>query len=201
MNSLCERLGRTAAATLFVVLVGASSAAHAQQVDSTPRLGLGASSALGFHVGVGQIKHATLGPEVGGSLDLGSLGTRRARLSVGVDYLSMTIERSDSLGVRERGGAYVLTAFADVTMLASLGRRIAPYGGVGFGVDAVGTSISNEQIGALYNTNVFDLHAQLGTFVRVTRSGRLAVEARVTGARVVRRFGVRLGYTWFYNQL
>jgi hypothetical protein len=188
-------------AALFVVLSGASSAAHAQQVDSTPQLGLGASSALGVHVGVGQIKHATLGPEVGGSLDLGWLGTRRARLSVGVDYLSMIIDRPDSLGIRERGGGYVLTAFADVTMLGSLARRFLPYAGVGFGVDAVGTSISNQQIGAIYNTNVFDLHAQLGTFVRVTPNGRVAVEARVTGARVVRRFGVRLGYTWFYNQL
>jgi hypothetical protein len=188
-------------AALFLVLIGASSAARAQQVDSTPQLGLGASSALGVHVGVGQIKHATLGPEVGGSLDLGWLGTRRARLSVGVDYLSVIIDRPDSLGIRERGGGYVLTAFADVTMLASLARRFAPYAGAGFGVDAVGTSISNQQIGAIYNTNVFDLHAQLGTFVRVTPNGRVAVEARVTGARVVRRFGVRLGYTWFYNQL
>jgi len=188
-------------AALFVVLTGASSAATAQQVDSTPQLGLGASSALGIHVGVGQIKHATLGPEVGGSLDIGSLGTRRVRLSVGLDYLSMTIDRRDSLGTRERGGGYVLTAFADVTLLASLARRVAPYAGVGFGVDAVGTSISNQQIGAIYNTNVFDLHAQLGTFVRVTPNGRLGIEGRATGARVVRRFGVRLGYTWFYNQL
>ena len=184
-----------------MVLIGASSAAHGQQVDSTPQLGLGASSALSLHVGVGQIKHASLGPEVGGSLDLGWLGARHARLSVGVDYLSMIIDRPDSLGVRERGGGYVLTALADVTILTSLARRVAPYGGVGFGVDAVGTSISNQQIGAIYNTNVFDLHAQLGTFVRVTPNGRVAVEARVTGARVVRRFGVRLGYTWFYNQL
>ena len=188
-------------AALFVVLIGGSPAAHAQQVDSTPQLGLGASSALNVHVGVGQIKHATLGPEVGGSLDLGWVGTRHARLSVGVDYLSMIIDRPDSLGIRERGGGYVLTAFADVTMIGSLARRFAPYAGVGFGVDAVGTSISNQQIGAIYNTNVFDLHAQLGTFVRVTPSGRVAIEARVTGARVVRRFGVRLGYTWFYNQL
>jgi len=170
-------------AALFVVLTGASSAATAQQVDSTPQLGLGASSALGIHVGVGQIKHATLGPEVGGSLDIGSLGTRRVRLSVGLDYLSMTIDRRDSLGTRERGGGYVLTALADVTLLASLARRQIVDAGVGFGVDAVGTSISNQQIGAIYNTNVFDLHAQLGTFVRVTPNGRLAIEGRVTGAR------------------
>ena len=44
--------------------------------------------------------------------------------------------------------------------------------GAGFGVDAVGTTIQNEQIGAIYNTNVFDVHAQVGALVRVTRRGR-----------------------------
>ena len=112
------------------------------------------------------------------------------RLSVGIDYLAMAIDRPDSLGVRERGDGYVFTAFADVNVIPSLARRVSPYGGVGFGVDAVGTTISNEQIGALYNTNVFDLHAQLGAFFRLTPRGRLMLEARGTGARVVRRFGV-----------
>ena len=98
---------------IVLVTLGAfaPSRAAAQQVDSTPRLGPGASSALTAHVGVGQMKHAALGTEVGAALDVGSIGSRRVRLSVGVDYLAMTI--------------------------------------------------SNEQIGALYNTNVFDLHAQL----------------------------------------
>jgi len=164
-------------------------------------LGLGASSALGFHVGVGQIKHASLGTEVGGALDLGYVGHRRVRFSVGLDYLGMVIDRPDSLGVRERGTGYVFTAFADVNVIPSLSRRLSPYGGVGFGVDAVGTTISNEQIGAIYNTNVFDLHAQVGALYRVTPRGYVSVEARATGARVVRRLGVRLGYAWLYNQL
>ena len=164
-------------------------------------LGLGASSALGFHVGVGQVKHASLGTEVGGAIDLGYLGNPRIRLSVGVDYLGMSIDRPDSLGVRERGTGYVFTAFADVTVIPSLSHRVSPYGGVGFGVDAVGTTISNEQIGALYNTNVFDLHAQLGALYRVTPRGYISVEARATGARVVRRLGMRVGYSWLYNQL
>ena len=154
-----------------------------------------------MHVGVGQIKHATLGREVGGALDVGYLGTRRVRLSVGVDYLAMVVDRPDSLGVRERGDGYVFTAFADVTAIPSLTRRFSPYGGMGFGVDAVGTTISNEQIGGLYNTNVFDLHAQLGAFYRVAPRARMSLEVRATGARVVRRVGVRLGYTWFCNQL
>ena len=74
-------------------------------------------------------------------------------------------------------------------------------GGVCFGVDAVGTTISNEQVGSTYNTNVFDLHAQLGLLYRITPHGRVQLEVRGTGARVVRRLGVRLGYAWFYNQL
>lgn len=154
-----------------------------------------------LHAGVGQVKHASLGTEVGGLLDLGWLGSRRVRLGVGIDYLAMTIDRPDSLGVRERGDGYVFTAFADVTFIPWLARRVTPYAGAGFGVDAVGTQISNEQIGALYNTNVFDLHAQLGTLVRLSRRGRLTLEARATGARIVRRVGVRAGYAWFYNQL
>jgi outer membrane protein with beta-barrel domain len=192
---------------VLVVIVGAAlpAALAAQQPpsrpDSTPRLGLGASSAINFHAGVGQVKHATLGVEAGGALDIGSIGARRVRLSVGVDYLAMSIDRPDSLGVRERGDGYVFTAFADVNVIPSLTRRLTPYGGAGFGVDAVGTTISNEQVGALYNTNVFDLHGQVGVLYRVTPNGRLSLEARGTGARVVRRVGVRLGYTLFYNQL
>ena len=189
--------------SIVLVTLGAfaPSTAAGQQVDSTPRLGLGASSALTAHVGVGQMKHAALGTEVGAALDVGSIGSRRVRLSVGVDYLAMTIDRPDSLGSRETGDGYVFTAFADVTVIPSLARRFAPYAGAGFGVDAVGTTISNEQIGALYNTNVFDLHAQLGAFYRLTPRGRLSLEVRATGARVVRRVGVRLGYTLLFNGL
>lgn len=164
-------------------------------------LGLGASSAFGFHAGVGQIKYASLGTEVGGALDLGYLGNRRLRFSVGLDYLGMSIDRPDSLGVRESGTGYVFTAFADVNVIPSLSRRVSPYGGMGFGIDAVGTTISNEQIGALYNTNVFDLHAQIGALYRVAPRGYVSLEARATGARVVRRLGIRLGYSFLYNQL
>lgn len=187
-----------------------AATAHAQQtgaphagapIDSTPRLGLGASSALTLHVGAGRFKHAALGPQVSGVLDLGYLGARQVRLSLGIDYLSTTIDRPDSLGVRARGSGYVFTGFADVTWLTSVARRVAPYVGGGFGVDAVGTTISNEEIGAIYNTNVFDLHAQVGALVRVAPRGRLNVAVRATGARVVRRVGVLVGYTWLYNQL
>jgi hypothetical protein len=85
--------------------------------------------------------------------------------------------------------------------IPSLSHRLSPYGGAGFGVDAVGTEISNEQIGSIYNTNVFDIHAYAGTLFRVTPRGQVSFEVRATGARVVRRIGVRLGYAWFYNQL
>jgi hypothetical protein len=186
---------------LVPTMVAAQQVDSIPRRDSTPRLGLSASSALTAHVGVGRMKHAALGTEAGGALDVGWIGSRKVRLSVGVDYLSMTIDRPDSLGFRESGGGYVFTAFADVTVIPSLARRLSPYAGVGFGVDAVGTTISNEQIGALYNTNVLDLHGQLGAFYRLTPRGRLSLEARATGARVVRRVGVRLGYTWLYNGL
>jgi hypothetical protein len=190
-----------AVAALLPTLAMAQRVDSVTRKDSTPRLGLGASSALTVHSGVGQIKHAALGIESGASLDLGWIGSRKVRLSVGVDYLSMTIDRPDSLGLRESGGGYVFTAFTDVTVFPSLSRRLSPYGGVGFGVDAVGTTISNEQIGSLYNTNVLDVHAQAGALYRITPRGRLQLEARGTGARVVRRVSVRLGYTWLFNGL
>jgi hypothetical protein len=188
-------------AIAVAVLLVPCGATRAQQPDSTPRLGLGASSAVSVHAGLGRFKHASLGPEVGGVLDLGWIGSRLVRFSVGIDYLATTIDRADTLGIRARGSAYVFTGFADVNAMAPVARRFSPYGGVGFGVDAVGTTISNEQIGAIYNTNVFDLHAQLGTLIRLTPQGRLRAEARVTGARVVRRYGLRLGYTWLFNTL
>src|SRR5689334_10711625 len=163
-------------APCFAILFAAVSVASpatlaAQRADSTAQLGLGASSSIVLYGGVGRMKHAALGPEFGGALDLGFIGTRRVRVGIGIDYLAMVIDRSDSLGVRERGNGYVFTVFADATLLPSLARRVSPYGGVGFGVDAVGTTISNEQIGALYNTNVFDLHAQVGALYRVEPRG------------------------------
>lgn len=178
-----------------------TDAAPATPIDSTPRLGLGASSALTVHVGAGRFEHAALGPEVSAVLDLGYIGVRQVRFSLGVDYLSTTIDRADSFGVPTRGSGYVFTGFADVTWLSSLARRVAPYVGGGFGVDAVGTTISNEDVGAMYNTNVLDLHAQLGALVRVAPRGRLNLQVRATGAHVVRRLGVLVGYTWLYNQL
>ena len=199
--SLCrfaidERSRRLFTSALFAIVVALlPSSVMAQAADSTPpQLGLGASSAISVHAGVGQIKHAALGREFGGTLDLGYIGMRRVRLGIGLDYLAMTIDRPDSLNNRERGDGYVFTAFADVTFIPSLSHRLSPYGGLGFGVDAVGTTISNEQVGAIYNTNVFDLHAQLGAMLRVTPRQYVSLEARGTGARVVRRLGVRLGY-------
>jgi len=188
-------------ASVVALAVVAARPCGAQKADSTPRLGLGASSALSVHAGLGKFKHAALGPDVGAALDLGWIGSPLVRLSVGVDYLSTTINRPDSLGVRERGSGYVFTAFADVNAMGPIRRRFTPYGGVGFGVDAVGTTIANEQVGGLYNTNVLDVHAQLGTLIRLTPRGRLRAEARVTGARVVRRYSMRVGYTWLFNGL
>src|SRR5687767_703740 len=183
------------AAVLSPSLVGA------QRVDAPPQLGLGASSALTVYTGAGVFPYASLGPQAGAVLGIGWLGSRNLRLSVGVDYLATTIDRTDTLGVRQTGRGYVFSALADMTLLGPIGRPATPYVGVGFGVDAVGTTIQNEQIGAIYNTNVFDVHAQIGTLVRITRRGRLTLEARGTGARVVRRFAVRVGYTWLYNEL
>ena len=192
---------RSSAVFAIFFAVGAS-AVSAQQADTThPQLGLGAASALSFHAGVGQMSHASLGTEAGGALDLGYIGVQRVRVSLGLDYLGMTINRSDSLGVRERGGGYVFTAFADVTYLPSLVHRLTPYAGLGFGVDAVGTTISNEQVGSIYNTNVFDLHAQVGALLRLARRQYVSLEGRATSAHIVRRVGVRLGYAWFFNQL
>jgi hypothetical protein len=184
-----------------VIAVTAVAPVAAQRVDPPPQLGLAASSALTVYTGAAAFPHASLGPQVGAMLDIGWVGSRSVRLSVGVDYLATTIDRTDTLGVRQRGRGYVFSALADVTLLGPVARRVTPYLGAGVGVDAVGTTIQNEQIGAIYNTNVFDVHAQVGALVRVTRHGRLGLEARGTGARVVRRFGVRLGYTWFYNEL
>jgi len=197
---------RLAARALPAVLAGivaltVASVGAAQQVDSVPKLGLSASSMLSLHAGVGQFEYAALGPELGAALDLGWVGSRSVRLSLGIDYLATTIDRADSLGVREEGSAYVFTALADVTAMGPLVRRITPYVGVGFGVDAVGTTISNQQIGTIYNTNVFNLHGQVGALLYLTPKGRVQVEARFTGARVVKRYSVRVGYTWLFNGL
>ena len=95
-------------------------------------------------------------------LDLGWIGSRRVRLSAGIDYLATTIDRPDSLGAQQRGRGYVFSALTDVTVMSSLTRLVAPYAGLGIGVDAVGTTIRNEQIGTIYNTNVFNVHGQVG---------------------------------------
>lgn len=186
---------------LVALLACVPAIVGAQQVDSTPRLGLGASSAVSAFVGVGQFKHASLGTDAGARLDLGYFGSRRVRFLVGVDYLATHIDRTDSLGTRASGSGYVFTGVAEANVITSLARRVSPYAGAGVGVDAVGSTISNEQIARLYNTNVFDVHAQLGAYFRLSEHGRLQAEVRGTGARVVRRFSARLGYTWLYNGL
>ena len=181
------------------VLVVALSSQVGAQNDRAPRLGLGASSAFGVFTGAGVFHYASLGPQLGATLDLGWIGSKRVRFSLGADYLKSTIDRTDSLGVRETGHGYVFSALADVNVMGSLANRVTPYAGVGAGVDAVGTQIQNPEVGAIYNTNVFDVHAQIGTLVRVAPSGRLNIELRGTAARVVGRVGVRVGYTWLYN--
>ena len=187
--------------TSVLIVAFAPRGIAAQQGDSVPRLGLAASSAFSLHAGVAQFRHATLGTEVGVALDLGWLRSRSVRLSLGIDYLATTIDRADALGVRERGSGYVFTAFTDVTAMMPLVRRMTPYAGVGFGVDAVGTTIANEQVGAIYNTNVFNLHAQAGALFYLTPRRRFQAEARATGARTVRRYAVRIGYVWLFNGL
>jgi hypothetical protein len=185
---------------MMIAIAGSAATAWGQRVEARPQLGLGASSAFGVHGGVGAFRHATLGPAVGGTLDIGWIGSRRIRLSVGVDYLATTIDRPDSLGLQQRGRGYVFSALTDVTAMSTLERVVAPYVGVGIGVDAVGTTIQSEQIGTIYNTNVFNVHGQVGALVRVAPRGRLGLEVRGTGARVVRRVGVRVGYVWLYNE-
>lgn len=172
-----------------------------QEPADTARLGLAASSAFGVHAGAGVLRHASLGPVVGATIDVGSLRTRHLRLVLGVDYLALSLDRVDSLGTRARGRGYVFSAFADVNATTSPTRRVAPYAGIGFGVDAVGSALGNAQIDAIYNTNVFNVHAQVGFHTPITRSGRgaLTVELRATGARVVRRVGAHIGYTWLFN--
>ena len=182
-----------------MALVLAVSSQAGAQGDRPPQLGLGASSAFGLFTGAGVFRYASLGPQLGATLDLGWIGSKRVRFSLGADYLKTTIDRTDSLGVRETGKGYVFSALADVNVMGSLANRVTPYVGVGAGVDAVGTTIQNPEIGAIYNTNVFDVHAQIGALLRVAPRGRLNVELRGTAARVVGRVGVRVGYTWVYN--
>lgn len=187
--------------SLALALGVIASRPAAGQSDPPPQLGLGASSAFGLYAGAGVFRYASLGPQFGGTLDLGWIGSRRVRLSIGVDYLRTTIDRTDTLGVRETGKGYVFSALADVNVMGPIARRFTPYVGIGAGVDAVGTEIQNGEIGAIYNTNVFNIHAQAGTLIRVAPRGRISVEVRGTGARIVRRVGMRVGYTWLYNEL
>jgi hypothetical protein len=194
---------RAARGSIIVAAVGlvVPRLARSQTADALPQLGLGASSAFGVYSGAGIFPHSSLGPQFGGTLDLGWIGSRRVRFSVGLDYLATTIDRPDSLGVPQRGKGYVFSALADVSVLGSVARRVTPYVGAGVGVDAVGTTIQNDHIGAIYNTNVFDVHGQVGALVRVAPRGRLSLEVRGTSARVVRRVSMRVGYVWLYNQL
>ena len=57
-----------------------------------------------------------------------------------------TIDRADSLGVQQRGRGYVFSALTDVTAMSSLERVVAPYVGLGIGVDAVIDAVLGEDI-------------------------------------------------------
>jgi hypothetical protein len=177
----------------LVYIVWSSSAA-AQ--TPPPQLGLAASGGIGVHAGGALLPYAGVAPEAGGSLDLGWIGSRNARLVVNVDYIRARVARRDTLNRPLRGTVFDFGAHVGVDFRSQLTARVSAYAGAGLGVHAVKSSITTLPVAGIYNTNLWGAHADIGFLTLLTDNGAhaLRVEVRGLSAGDLERVSVRAGY-------
>lgn len=184
MRRMMLALGAAAA------LLGARSA-RAQ--DST-RAGLGIDR-VGTYVSYTWMPRAKHGWELGGDIDLGSIGPR-ARLLLGADYYSADVNVVGPLGTPLTGGFHDFAISTELRVRLFQAGRVAPFAGAGAGVHFLGNDIGGDPAYAHRFTGV-EGGAQFfgGTEVAVTRDGGIAAygELRRLEARAVSRTTVRLG--------
>ena len=189
------------AALAWLSLTAIPVCARAQDTPQA-RLGLAATGATTFTLGLATLRAADPSFEGGLSLDLGRVQPR-LRLVLDLEYLNGHLSRKDSLGERARGRFYDASAHIGLRWIGRLGELAAPYGSLGLGVHVLGSSTGNPEIDELYNRNVLGIHGALGFYSPLTQDGRraLSLEVRGVGAQNVRRASVRLGYTMFFRDL
>jgi hypothetical protein len=188
--------------TLAWLSLAAAPARVGAQDSSAPRLGLAASGATTFTLGLATVRSADPSPEGGFSLDLGHFHPR-LRLVLDLEYLNGHLSRKDSLGNRARGRFYDASAHIGLRWIGRLGELAAPYGAVGLGVHVLGSSTGNPEIDEPYNRNILGIHGAFGFYSPLTQDGRraLSLEVRGVGAQNVRRASIRLAYTMFFRDL
>jgi hypothetical protein len=159
-------------------------------------VGLGAVGLYTVDVGIATVVRARTGYGIGGSLDFGSIGSPSTRLVGEVGYLSALADDAVTLDGPVRGRFHDLSLAATVRQTFARRGRIEPYLAVGVGVHAFSSSSGNIDVDVQYNTNAFSVHAGIGAIALVTRDGRNAVRAELTGTSVHRssRVELRLGY-------
>ncbi|MFN8581240.1 MAG: hypothetical protein U0163_09730 [Gemmatimonadaceae bacterium] len=166
-------------------LIGKGAAA---QTASGAHLGLAESGGMGVLLGAGEATHHLRGVEVGGSLDLGWIGSPRLRLVGDVAWfggrLRSFVTQDDKT---YRSNVFDLAGTVAVQLHGgSLKARTAPFVSAGVAVHALSSSFGSLPLDLRYNANRFGLMGAVGVN-QWLGSGRqsLRFEARfqeVTGA-------------------
>lgn len=150
---------------------------------------------VGTYVSYTWIEDAKRGWELGGEIDVGSLGPR-ARLVLGLDYFKADVDRVSAFGAPLTGGFHDFATTADVRVRLFRAGPVEPFAGAGVGVHFLGNDIAGDQRFASRYEGT-EAGAQLfgGTEVALTRDRRVALygEARRILAKAVGRTTVRVG--------
>jgi hypothetical protein len=192
---------RFAPVVVMSMLVWSMPVIGSAQATSGTRLGLGAAGHIGANAALAIVEHAQPAFELGASMDLGSIGSRRTRLLVDLGFFNTVVDRPDSAGKSVRGPFYDLAASVGITQLFPRVGRVEPYLAGGVALHAIGSAIGDPDLDVLYNANRFGAYIGAGSFITVSPEGRNGVQIEVRGVFVhaVNRVAFRLGYVRFFG--
>lgn len=179
----------------MLVIISAASL-DAQELS---HLGLAAVGHVTAFEGVGVPQTADAGFEVGAGIDLGWLGTPRNRLLLDATFLNSLVRFRSAEGVQQRGPFYDLAASLSVARLLPRLGRVEPFGLIGAGVEAIGSTTNDVGVDVLYNATRMALHAGAGALVTVSPDGEdgFQLELRGTAVHHLTRVSLRVGYVRF----
>lgn len=184
-------------ATLALVALGRRAPAQ------EPVLGLRGIGAVGLTASASSIERNATGIELGATLDLGHLRSRRVRPGAAVSFLR-SLPRSEYVAQEDatyRDVFYDLNGHITLTALArDPDHRLVPYASIGAGVHALTSSYGSIPIDIRYNTNVLGLRMGAGLRFR-GRARALSLESTAILARNVSRATIGLSTEWLTGDL
>ncbi|HEU4642448.1 MAG TPA: hypothetical protein VFS44_08335 [Gemmatimonadaceae bacterium] len=181
----------TMAACVIAAMTLAARGARAQDEDHA-HWGL---DRVGTYFSYTWIEDAKRGWELGGDIDVGSLGPR-ARVVLGLDYFKADADRVNAFGMPLTGGFHDFATTVDVRVRLLRAGPLEPFAGAGVGVHFLGNDIrGDDRFASRYEGTEGSAQIFGGTEVALTSDRRVALygEVRRILARAVGRTTVRLG--------